>query len=194
MKTNVRIIAILCGLLVVGSLKTEAMVTEVGISYSYKKSTFDEYNKIETQSSTASVSFYIWERVALELSYTNGLYTKNEKQPNLLGATLRTTTQYTNIYGADLILVLADRNAVIQPFIKAGGAQVNRRQVVQDDNSGNPWEIKYSGISPSYGAGIKFALSQTFSIRASYDIIQTPVDDNTKVEELSGRIGLSWAL
>lgn len=171
-----------------------ALVTELGVSYSYKKSTFDENNNIESQSTTGSVSFYVWERVAIEMSYTNGLYTKKEMQPNMLSAVLRTTTQYTDIYGADLILVLADRNAMVQPYLKAGAAQVSRRQVVQDGPSNPSWEIKYSGLSPSYGAGLKILLSQTLSLKASYDIIQTPVDNNTKVEEISGRIGLGWSL
>jgi len=168
-----------------------AMNTELGVNYNYKKSTFDTDNNTEQQSATASVSFYFWERVALELSYTNGLYVRKEKQPNYSGAFLRTTTQYSDVYGADIIYLLADRKATFQPFIKGGGAYVRIKQVVQDDNN-NPWEIVYSGPSPSYGVGFKFFITEAFAFRASYDAIETPVNNDTKVTELNGRIGVSW--
>jgi hypothetical protein len=167
--------------------------TELGVSYGYKKSAFDANNNIEQQSLTASASFYFWERIALEFAYTNALFVKKEKQPNFVTAFLRKTTQYTDVYEAGLIFVFADRKALFQPFIKGGAAYVKRRQVVQDDNN-NPWEVTYSGTSPSYGVGAKFFFTERFSVRASYDIIQTPVERNTKVEDVNGRIGLTWAL
>lgn len=169
----------------------QAMNVELGVNYNYKKSTFDTTNNTEQQSSTGSVSLYFWEKVALELSYTNGLYVRKEKQPNFAGAFLRTTTQYSDIYGMDLIYVLSDKQAAFQPFIKGGGAYVKIKQVVQDDNN-NPWEITYSGMSPSYGVGFKFFITQAFAFRASYDAIETPVNDNVKVTEISGRVGVSW--
>lgn len=167
--------------------------TELGVSYGYKKSYFDADNNIEQQSLTASASFYFWERIALEFAYTNALFVKKEKQPNSVSAFLRETTQYTDVYEAGLIFVFADRKALFQPFIKGGAAYVKRRQVVQDDNN-NPWEVTYSGTSPSYGLGAKFFFTERFSVRASYDIIQTPVDGSTKVNDVNGRIGLTWAL
>lgn len=181
-------------LIVVGlcvSAPSQAMNVELGVNYNYKKSTFDTTNNTEQQATTGSISFYFWEKVALELSYTNGLYVRKEKQPNFAGAFLRTTTQYSDIYGGDLIFVLSDKQAAFQPFIKGGAAYVKIRQVVQDDGA-NPWEINYSGLSPSYGVGFKFFITQAFALRTSYDAIETPVNDNVKVTEINGRVGLSW--
>jgi hypothetical protein len=166
---------------------------ELGVNYSYKKSAFDTDNNTEQQSTTGSISLYFWERVALELSYTNGLYVKKEKQPSYAGSFLRTTTQYTDVYGSDLIFVLADRKAMFQPYLKAGGAYVRVKQVVQDEGA-NPWEILYSGPSPSYGVGFKFFLTEAFAIRVSYDAIETPVNNDTKVTDITGRVGVSWIL
>lgn len=169
-----------------------AINTELGINYSYKKSAFDSDNNYEQQGATGSVSLYFWERIALELSYTNSLYVKKEKQPEMAGAFLRTTTQYTDVYGADLIFILsADRKAVFQPYIKGGAAQVKVRQVVQDQGS-SAWEINYSGLSPSVGIGFKFFLTDAFAVRTSYDAIQTPVNNETKVNDVTGRVGISW--
>jgi hypothetical protein len=167
------------------------MNTELGINYAYKKSAFDADNNNEQQSTTGSISFYFWEKVALELSYTNTLYVKKEKQPDYTNSILRTTTQYTDVYGADLIFVLADRKASFQPYIKVGAAQVRVKQVVQDQGA-NAWDIVYSGLSPSAGVGFKFFLTDAFAFRASYDAIQTPVTDNTKVTDITGRVGISW--
>lgn len=167
--------------------------TEIGINYNYKKSAFDSDNISEQQSATGSLAFYFWERLGLELSYTNGLYVKKEKQPDFAGAFLRETTIYTDAYGADLIYIFADKKTAFQPFIKGGAAYIKRRQVVQDSNN-NPWEIEYKGLSPSYGVGFKLFLTEAFALRASYDILETPVDNNTKVEEVTGRVGISWML
>jgi hypothetical protein len=168
-----------------------AINVEVGLNYNYKKSAFDVENATEQQSTTGSISFYFWERVALEMSYTSGLYVKKEKQPDFAGSFLRTTTQYTDVYGADLIFVLADRKATFQPYIKGGGAYVRVKQVVQDQRD-NPWEILYSGPSPSYGVGFKFFLTEAFALRVSYDAIETPVNNDTKVTDITGRVGVSW--
>lgn len=173
------------------SVSASAMSTELGINYSYKKSSFDDSNNSEQQSATGSISFYFWEQVALEFSYTNGLFVKKEKQPDFAGSFLRTTTQYTDVYDGSLIWVLADKKATFQPFVKGGVSYVRIKQVVQDDN--NPeWELSYSGTSPSYGVGFKLFLTQAFAIRASYDGLETPTNNGTKVTEFSGRIGVSW--
>ncbi len=174
---------------------TEALAvnTELGINYNYKKSAFDADNNTEQQSATGSISFYFWERVALETSYTNGLYVKKEKQPAFAGSFLRTTTQYTDVYGADLIFVFSDKKAMLQPYIKGGGAYVKVKQVVQDEGA-NPWEILYSGLSPSYGVGFKFFITEAFALRVSYDAIVTPVNNDTKITDITGRVGVSWIL
>lgn len=172
-------------------LSSNSFYTSVGLKYAYKKSAFDSNNKTEQQSTTGSISFYFIESIALELSYTNGLYVKTEKQPNTAGAFQRTTTVYSDIYGLDLIYLFATRKDRYQPYIKAGMAQVKRQQIVQDDNN-TPWEIKYNGPSPSYGLGIKVYLTTVLAIDAGYDIIQTPVDQVSRIDEANGRLGLSW--
>ena len=170
-----------------------AVYKELGLNYAYKKNYFDDFNNSEQQSTQFSLSFYLWERIALELSYTAGLAVQKDKQPNLLGATMRTTTSYIDAYGADLILVFADRTSKIQPFIKGGASQVRRKIVIQDDGN-NPWEILYSGMAPGYGAGCKFFISEAFAIKASYDFLQTPSNSDTQYSDTNGRIGISWAL
>ncbi len=169
-----------------------AIYKEIGLNYSYKRNYFDEFNNSEQQATQASVSFYLWERIALELSYTAGLAVQKDKQPNLLGAALRTTTSYIDAYGADLIFVFAEKTSKFQPFIKGGVAQVRRKVVIQDDGN-NPWEILYSGMAPGYGIGCKMFITESFAIKTSYDFLQTPSNSDTSYSETNGRAGITWA-
>jgi opacity protein-like surface antigen len=166
---------------------------ELGAAYNYKKSSFDMDNNTESQSTTGSVSLYFFERIALELSYTNGLYVKKERNTTLITNPIVKTTQYTNIYGTDLVFVFADRKTKFQPYVKAGAAYVDRKQVGDQDGA-NPYEIIYKGTSPSAGVGFKLFLTEAFAIKASYDYMKTPVSDGIQVEEVSGRFGISWML
>lgn len=172
--------------------KAHAFYTEVGINYSYKKSVLDSLNMIEQQTTTGSLSFYIWERVAVEFSYTNGLNVKKEKElASTTSNSQRITTQYTNIYESNLIYVFADRKTVFQPYIKGGGAYIQKRQVAQIDNT-DPWEITQTGWAPGAGVGFKYLLTDSIGLKVSYDVLKTPVDNSTSIDDVMGRIGLSW--
>ncbi len=173
-------------------LASWSMNTELSYNYSFKKTTFDSDNYTEGQSSTGSMSLYFWERIALELSYTNGLYVKYEKSTS--NPLVRTTTQTSNVYGADLILVLADKKAAIQPYIKGGTAYITKKQTIQDQ--GYPAETIESpaGMAPSYGVGLKIFITEAFAIRMGYDAVITPIDKDNKVTDVSSRVGVSWFL
>jgi opacity protein-like surface antigen len=175
------------------SLEAGAIYTEIGSNYNYKKSTYDTNNNFEQQSSTFSLSFYFWEQLGLELSYTNGLAIKKELA-TYSQALLTTTTQYSDVYGADLIYVLSDKQSKLQPYIKGGAAYVKKRQVIQAFGQPASEILPSPGVAPSYGAGFKFFLTESLALRAGYDVIHTPIDDNTKVDDIAGRIGLSWIL
>lgn len=175
------------------SLNSGAIYSELGSNYNYKKSTYDANNNFEQQSSTFSLSFYFWEQLGLELSYTNGLAIKKELA-SYSQALLTTTTQYSDVYGADLIYVLAGKQSKLQPYIKGGAAYVKKRQVIQAYGQPASEITPAPGVAPSYGAGFKFFLTESLALRAGYDVIHTPIDESTKVDDIAGRIGLSWVL
>ena len=39
------------------------------------------------------------------------------------------------------------------------------------------------GIAPGYGIGLKYKLTERFSVRVGYDIWKTPMDDGTKTDD-----------
>ncbi len=165
-------------------------MTEIGLSYGYSKKTFNATNYYQTDSKTASLSFYFLEKLALETSYTDSFYESQESDSN----STRTVQQGTSIADASLIFVLLDKNFAVQPYIKGGAAYIKKTQQVRYQNA-SAIEIPTStGWAPSYGAGLKFGLTERFSIKLSYDVWQTPLSDGTKSDDAALKAGLSWYL
>jgi opacity protein-like surface antigen len=175
-------------------LQSKALFVELGFNYAYKKSTYDGLNNTEQQSTTGSLSFYAWEQLGIELSYTNGLYVQKAKSYGSSVALQRTTTQFSDIYGADLIYLITGKQSKFQPYIKGGAAYIRKKQVVQDDGQPANEAVPPAGVAPSYGVGLKFFITESLAIRAGYDVLRTPIDDNSKVDDITGRLGLSWIL
>lgn len=165
---------------------------ELGLSYARKKNSFDKNNYYETESATGSISFYFTETVALELSYTDAKAKRFEKP---IGGTSTEIFQKTEVLGADLIFVLAGRKSWIQPYVKGGAAQLKRSQTMYSEATNTTESIPIeTAVVPSYGAGIKFSLTQGFSIRVSYDVWRTPVGGGTITDDSQIRAGLTWML
>lgn len=170
-----------------------AIFTELGASYGRKRTSFDSDNYFDSESITGSISFYFFEQVALETSYTDAKGIRQEKITTSQGPQTTTVIQTTQVTGADLILVLADRKARIQPYIKGGLAQINRKQEVKINT------ISYvlnpeSATVPSYGAGFKIGITQNFGIKVSYDAWQTPIGGGSVTNDSQVRAGVTWVL
>jgi outer membrane protein W len=172
------------------SLNLFALVTELGLSYGYSKKTFDPKNSYQTDSKTASVSFYFLEKLALEVGYTDSFYESQESDAN----STRTVQQSTSIIDTSLMYIILDKTNMIQPYIKGGVAYIKKSQKVRYTNSSVIPLADSNGWAPSYGAGLKFFLSERFSFKISYDVWVTPLTDGTKTDDSSLKAGLSWYL
>ena len=169
-----------------------AFMTELGLQYARKKTTFDQNNYIESESTTGSLSIYFLERIALELSYTQALGNREEKASSV--DPRRTSITRTTATGADLVLVLADKKALFQPYIKGGAARITRLQEVDIEGFGKQTLEPEDATVPSYGAGIKIPISEALNLKLSYDVWQTPVGNGVKSDDASFRAGMSWYL
>lgn len=172
------------------SLNAQALLTEIGISYGYSKKTFNASNYYQTDSKSASVSLYFFEKWALEMSYTNSFYESQESDIN----STRTVQQSSLVSNGSLVYMMMDRKSMVQPYIKAGAAHITKKQTVKYLNASAIETPPSEGWAPSYGAGLKFMLSEAFSIKLSYDIWQTKLSDGTNSDDTSFRAGLSWYL
>ncbi|XGC81483.1 outer membrane beta-barrel protein [Bdellovibrio bacteriovorus] len=178
--------------LLVSSLSANALTTEMGLTYGRKTTTFDENNSFDSESITGSVSLYFLERLAVELSYTDARGLREEKASS--SDAQRTTTQKSQIMGADLILVFADKKSLLQPYIKGGGAQISRYQEVRIEGQDTFTIEPESATVPSYGAGLKVQLTDTFGIKLSYDVWKTPIGGGLQTDDSSIRAGVTWVL
>lgn len=177
-------------LVLICGLESQAIVTELGLTYGYTKKTFNASNFYQTDSKSISVSFYFLEKWALETSYTDSFYESQESDVN----STRTVQQSSKIGDGSIVYMMVDRKSMIQPYIKAGAAHVTKSQVVKYLNASAIEIPASSGWAPSYGAGLKFVLSERFSIKLAYDVWQTPLSDSTSSEDNSFKAGLSWYL
>jgi outer membrane protein with beta-barrel domain len=168
----------------------QAMFTELGLSYGRKKTTFDANNNYDTETMTGSLSFYFAEKLALELSYTEASSIQNQQASP--SDTPRAIYQKTQIIGADLIIVFADKKALFQPFIKGGAAQISRRQEIKDGTFGTQVLEPDVAVAPSYGLGLKIALTETFGLKASYSVWQTPIGGGAKTNDDAISAGVTW--
>ncbi len=169
---------------------SHALITEVGLNYGYQKKTFNPTNYYQSDSKAASLSLYFLERFALELSYTDSFYESQESDTY----STRVTQQSSQITGADLIFVLTDKTAMFQPYIKGGTAYIKKKKQIRYANSDTIDIQTKDGFAPSYGAGLKFKLSERFSFKVSYDIWQTPLDDGSSSDDNSLKVGISMYL
>lgn len=180
------------------SLKSQAMLTELGVSYAEKKTYFDINNYNNMASITGSISFYFMEKLAIELSYTDASILREESIYNGTGLQQQTTLQKVLVYGSDLIVMLADRKAVVQPYVKGGISQVKKTLTTKSSEVLVYETSPINSISPSYGAGIKISLTESFGIKLSYDAWRTESKDSngnkSTIEDTSIRAGLTWIL
>lgn len=174
------------------SFTAKAMYTELGAQYGFKTQTYDQNNSNKTESFTGSVSLYFWERIALELSYTDATTIVESKA--FTADPRRVTKQRSQILGADLIFVLAEKTALFQPYIKGGVAQINRQQTVQIEGQDTYTNDPEKALAPSYGVGLKIALTDSFNLKFSYDAWKTPVGNDTSTDDSAFRAGISWIL
>jgi len=165
-------------------------MSELSLSYGQKKTSFDVNNYYNTESVTASMSFYFMERLAFEISYTDGTSVKEER----VNSQQQTTVQKTQVAGADLIFVLADRKAVFQPFIKGGMAQITRKQTIKIQGLLNETLEPDIATAPSYGLGCRLAITESLGIKFSYDVWKTPIGSGQTTDDNAIKAGLSWML
>ena len=171
------------------SLASWAVTTEVGLSYGFQKKTFNASNYYQSDSKSASVAFYFLEKFMAELSYTDSFYEGQESDSN----STRVIQQTTRMIDSSLAYMLMDRRNMIQPYIKGGVAYIQKKQEVRYLNSSVIGIPESTGWAPSYGAGLKFVLSDRFSIRIGYDVWQTPLSDGTKSDDSAFKAGLTWS-
>ncbi|OFZ20037.1 MAG: hypothetical protein A2Z20_08095 [Bdellovibrionales bacterium RBG_16_40_8] len=163
---------------------------ELSASYGMRTAAIDEDNYSKSESQTGSFAWYFIEMSALEFSYTRGRGTQSLKASGDLGPTI----YYVDLeaIGADLIVTLAAKTSLFQPYVSGGVAKIKKKIYKEDytgaiSNFGQPID----DVVPSYGAGIKINLTQAFNLKFSYNRRKSgSSSDTTWDDEI--RSGASW--
>jgi len=171
-------------------LKAQAIVTELGLSYGYQKKTFNASNYYQSESKSASVSFYFLDRFALEFSYTDSFY-EGEESDTTSTRTVQQSSQFTD---SSLIYVVTSKQSPIQPYIKGGAAYIKKNQTIRYQNASAITIPESTGWAPSYGVGLKVQVTEKFGIKLSYDLWKTPLSDGTNSDDTSFKAGMTWYL
>lgn len=192
MANNIKYAVLLATALLIGATLTpnaSAGIFEVGGSGNYRISRLDKDNYQEMTSYTGSVSYYFWEMSALELSYTEGEQIVVLKIPT---ENKTTTTTIFKMAGLDLVITLASKESVIQPYIKAGGAYITKDMYREVETVGMDRLPSQKGLVPSAGAGIKIKFTNTMSLKVGVDAWTSPSNQKPTTIDYAGRAGLSW--
>ncbi len=180
------------------SFDSYAGFTELGASVNYRRTSIDDNNFSESTSYTGSISYYFWERSALELSYTSGVGKLSTKATGVSELTQLQIAQFSMI-GLDLVLSLAGREDVFQPYIKIGAGYVDKNIFKENEIEGRVKIQTQSGTVPSAGAGFRIGLTKQLSLKVGVDAWTSPLDDRDENGEkrdlqidYAGRAGLAW--
>lgn len=180
---------ILSSLLCFFSLPAAAGFIELGVSGNYRKSSIDKDNYQESLSYTGSLTYYFWEMSAVELSYTNGVSNASVKPGNDPRTDTITGFELT---GLDFILTLGDRESVVQPYVKVGGAYIKKKIVKRTEGFDTRDGGSSEGLVPSAGVGFKVKFTRELSLKVGVDAWTSPPKQQPVIVDFAGRVGLSW--
>ncbi len=170
-----------------------AGILELGYSFSRTESSIDEDNYSKSLSHTASLSWYFLEMSAIELSYTKG---EGQVSGKASGETdpIRYRTEL-ELYGADLVLTLAQKDWTFQPYVKGGMVWVDKKIFRKSDVDITETLITKTDKDdpvPSMGAGIRILITKAISIKASYERWRSGKSGDTETWDSTMRAGVSF--
>jgi len=172
-----------------------AGVIEMSYSFSRTDSRFDADNFSRSLSHTGSIAWYFMQMSAIEFSYTRG-EGQVSGRPSSETEAIRYRTEM-QLWGADLVVTLAKKEWAFQPYIKGGGALIDKK-TYRLANSVSPgpetllFQTDPNDPVPSMGAGFRLRLNEQFNIRASYDRWRSGNAQDTQIWDSAVRAGFSF--
>jgi hypothetical protein len=181
-------LALLLFLALLPSRPARAGFIEIAAAGSYRRANIDKNAYDESSSVTGSLSYYLNEMSAIELSYTDGTSTR------YIGSTNgqdHTTSAYYRMVGLDFVYTFGERDAILRPYVKGGVAYLLEKRIV-DQFQGWPATITEDSpaLVPSAGLGVKISITQALSLKAGVEGWMS--GDNNADIDYAARVGLSW--
>ncbi|MBK9293141.1 MAG: hypothetical protein IPM57_01660 [Oligoflexia bacterium] len=146
-----------------------AGIYELSAVYNFKKTNYDASHYDAMEAGTASVAYYFWESMAVEISFTRGAAIQS--QPEFI------VYQDLTGYGASILFSVNSQNTPFKPYLKGGAAYITKILRYYYPNTPAPNPVKTEGLSPTAGLGFKYMLSSQFGIKVGLDGSQTTTRD-----------------
>ncbi|MBX3022824.1 MAG: outer membrane beta-barrel protein [Bdellovibrionales bacterium] len=182
---------ILFSVLLFSSMPAFAGFIELGASANYRSSGYNEFNKIESLTYTASFSYYFFETCALEFNYTTGYSKQLTKGPGELDDQDKVEDNI-DMASTDLVLSFAGRQDPFRPYIKAGAGYLIKERFRQINNGDKNRLYKQEGIVPSGGVGLSINLTKELSVKIGIEAWTSPLKQKPVVVDYAGRAGIAW--
>ncbi len=163
-------------------------VRELSLTGNFRNSKLDDNNFQKTFSLTGSFAVYLWERSAVEFSYTQG--SSNLQSLPSEGDSKVVVNSEFRLFGGDFVTTFNDRKAPIHPYIKLGLAYMDKT-ITREVDVGTSQLDPVSGIVPSAGLGIKIKTNERFFIKLGADLWASPIGRNQESLDYTFRFGLS---
>lgn len=189
----------LCTLLTaVAPTVASAGVWEIGASGSYRRQNIDVNAVDEAQSLTGSLSYYLDDASALELSYTDGKSRREIETSTAGNTTLHRTTVNYRAVGLDFIYTIGKREAQVRPYVKAGLQHMITKEyidqyVVNGVNQSPTGSNENDSLVPTAGAGVRIGLTEALSLKAGIDAWSSRALNKKPFDvDYAARVGLGW--
>jgi outer membrane protein W len=170
-------------------------LVEIGASGNYRRAIIDTDAYDEARSLTGSVSYYLNDASAIELSYTDAQNRRaiSEGKPNG-----HTTSIYQRMAGLDFMYTIGPREAMLRPYIKVGALYILEKRIVDQyrDSGGTLFEPSVvngkTGAVPSAGIGFRLAITESLQLKVGADAwTSQPTSEKPITIDYAGRMGLS---
>jgi hypothetical protein len=145
------------GTLLSAAIPAQAGVFELGGSYAYEKSTYNEGSFTWSRRWSASLGYYLSEESELEFSYQDSMNRDFQDQ-------VQDITYHDRVYSLNMNYFVAPKDSAIKPYFKVGVGQLNR------DATGT-YEGGYSApgrldqVTVILGAGLKAKFGSRFGLK-----------------------------
>lgn len=161
-------------------------IGEIGALVNFSRADYGNGTYSKTRRFTGSFAYYLTQSMQIELSYSDGRTFYNSN-----GSPRSTTDTWDRNLSLAINQALLSGDSVIQPYVKAGAAQLNRIQSITIEGVQQADSVlkQPSGV---LGTGIRIFLSSSLSLRAELTTFLPDFHISAAKENYDWEAGLSF--
>lgn len=164
----------------------DASFGEISLMGSYSKTNYGSGNFTRSRRYTGSLGINLTSITEVEVSYSN-----SESYYNQSSGPYQTITTQEQTLALSIVQTLVPSDWYVQPYVKAGAAQYNRKQKGTED--GIPTrEVVTKSPSAVLGGGLRVFIGRHFSIKAEATSYIADFRMREAKNNVAAQVGLGW--